>query len=205
MQHSETVKQLSAAFVKAQRMVEGAKKDKANPFFKSTYADLESVWEACRTALTANDLGVIQFPISSEAGVGVETVLVHASGEWMSEGYVLPFPVGKGGEVKVDAQAGCSCITYARRYALAALMGVCPEDDDGNAATAASRDAKQVAVARLKNASEQGLTAYKKAWQDIGQEMRQAIGPQVHEGFKATAAAVKETSVNGEAHAAAAV
>lgn len=62
MQHSEQLNELGAALAKAQAAVRGAKKDANNPFFKSTYADLASVWEACREALTSNGLSVVQFP-----------------------------------------------------------------------------------------------------------------------------------------------
>lgn len=199
MNRSETIKSLAAAFVKAQRQVEGARKDSANPYFKSKYADLGSVWDACREALQANGLAVAQFPIASEAGVGVETVLLHESGEWMGEKLILPFPVGKDGVSKEDAQAGGSCITYARRYALAAIMGVCPEDDDGNAAADASRRLREKAVRLLEPEAKKGLSSYKAAWQTLSPDMRQAVGVKQHEAFVGMARDVKE---NGHATAA---
>lgn len=130
MKQSESIAALSAALAKAQGQVGGAKKDSANPHFKSKYADLASCWEACREALSQNDLAIIQAP--GEAGGGVvemTTMLVHKSGEYISERLTIPL-------AKVDAQGYGSAITYARRYALTSFVGIAPEDDDGNAAVA---------------------------------------------------------------------
>lgn len=129
MNRSDSIAALSAALAKAQSEMAGAAKDKTNPHFKSAYADLASVWEACRTALTKNGMAILQ-PVSAEdAKVTVTTILTHSSGEWIS------------GELTMTAQQNTpqgigSCITYARRYALSAMVGVAPEDDDGNAASA---------------------------------------------------------------------
>ncbi len=132
MNKSESVAELAAALAKAQGQMKGAIKDSANPFFKSKYADLASVVEAIRAAFSANGLSYIQTVEPSEKDeVRVETTLLHASGEWISCG-VLSLPVSK-----VDAQGYGSALTYARRYSLSAAVGVAPEDDDGNAASAA--------------------------------------------------------------------
>lgn len=132
MNKSESVAGLAAALAKAQGQMKGAIKDSANPFFKSKYADLASVVEAIRAAFSANGLSYIQTVEPSEKDeVRVETTLLHSSGEWISCG-VLSLPVSK-----VDAQGYGSALTYARRYSLSAAVGVAPEDDDGNAASAA--------------------------------------------------------------------
>lgn len=132
MNKSESVAGLAAALAKAQGQMKGAIKDSANPFFKSKYADLASVVEAIRAAFSTNGLSYIQTVEPSEKDeVRVETTLLHASGEWISCG-VLSLPVSK-----VDAQGYGSALTYARRYSLSAAVGVAPEDDDGNAASAA--------------------------------------------------------------------
>lgn len=130
MDMSPTIASIAEAMSKAQAKVEGAVKGKANPAFKgSKYADLQSVWDACREALTGNGIAVVQFPGDCVDGrVFMTTILTHSSGEWMRE--TLSIPLGK-----VDAQGYGSAITYARRYALAAIAGVSPEDDDGNAAS----------------------------------------------------------------------
>ena len=131
MLRSENLNELGAALAKAQGAIEGAIKDTANPFFKTKYADLSSVWDACRQQLTVNGLSIVQTPTEAENGIGVETMLIHASGQWLSNTFTMPVS-------KADAQGVGSAITYARRYALAAMVGVAPEDDDGNAATKAA-------------------------------------------------------------------
>lgn len=131
MQTSESIKELAGAMAKAQAIMAGAAKDKTNPAFRSKYADLASVWEACREALTKHGLSVVQATATSERQeVVVVTRLMHLSGEWMESTLALPV-------IKNDAQGFGSALTYARRYALAAMVGVAPEEDDGNAATAA--------------------------------------------------------------------
>lgn len=130
MERSESIAALSAALAKAQGQIEGAKKDSANPHFKSRYADLASCWDACREALSKNGLAVIQAPGEAAEGlVEMTTLLTHESGEWISERLTIPL-------AKVDAQGYGSAVTYARRYALTAMVGIAPEDDDGNAAVA---------------------------------------------------------------------
>ena len=127
MNQSESINELASALSKAQGQLEGAKKDKANPFFRSVYADLSSVWDACRQALSSNGLSIIQSPEEAESGIAIETMMVHSSGQWVKSRYTMPVS-------KMDAQAVGSAITYARRYALASIVGIAPEDDDGNAA-----------------------------------------------------------------------
>jgi len=128
MKHSEQINEIATALAKAQRQMKGAKKDSANPFFKSKYADLASVAGACLDQLNDHGIAVVQPPSTLEDGkVNVETMLVHSSGQWMSETLsVKPKDDGP--------QAMGSVITYLRRYALAAFAGVAPEDDDAEAA-----------------------------------------------------------------------
>lgn len=129
MQKSEQINELATALAKAQASVKAALKDHSNPFFKSKYADLSSVWEACRKALSENGLSVSQLPSTGEGqAVGLETMLLHSSGQWLSEKMTAPV-------AKWDAQGIGSAITYLRRYALAAMVGVvADEDDDGEKA-----------------------------------------------------------------------
>lgn len=132
MERSESIAAIAAALATAQGAMEGAKKDSKNPFFNSSYADLASVWDACRKELSANGIAVIQTPKSScgENGtvVTVGTLLAHSSGEWVYEEL-------SAAPTKDDPQGIGSCITYLRRYGLSAFVGVAPEDDDGNAAS----------------------------------------------------------------------
>lgn len=125
---SEGIGKLADALAKAQAEVAGASKDRENPHFKSKYADLASVWDACRVALSKNGLAVVQLAESDGDKAAVVTILTHASGEWIKGRIVLK-------PMKADAQGVGSALTYGRRYGLAAMVGVAPEDDDGNAAS----------------------------------------------------------------------
>ena len=124
MNKSESIAALSAALSKAQGEMRGAVKDSANPFFKSRYADLASVIEAAREPLAKNGLAVIQ--LINETG-GVETVLTHSSGEWISSTIQLTPKTN-------SPQDAGSCITYARRYSYAAIVGLAQVDDDAETA-----------------------------------------------------------------------
>lgn len=118
---------LFAAVAKAQGEIEGAKKDSTNPHFKSKYADLASARAAVQGPLSKNGLALIQWPRTVNNGVEIETWLGHASGQYMSGTLCMPC-------AKMDAHGVGSAITYGRRYALMAVTGVAPEDDDGNGA-----------------------------------------------------------------------
>ena len=127
---SESIANLAKALSIVQGKLTYAKKDSANPFFKSKYADLESVWDACRDLLSANGLAVVQLPGEYfEGTMALTTIITHSSGEWISQQMSLPV-------TKPDAQGAGSALTYMRRYALAAVVGVVQADDDGNAASA---------------------------------------------------------------------
>ena len=102
MNQSESIAKLATALSIVQGKLSHAKKDSANPFFKSKYADLESVWDACRDLLAANGLSVMQFPGEFVDGtMSLNTVLTHSSGEYMS--YLMSVPV-----TKPDAQGAGS-------------------------------------------------------------------------------------------------
>lgn len=128
MTRSDTIAQLAAALSKAQGAIKAAAKDNTNPHFKSKYADLASVWDACREPLAKNELAVIQLPSVSDGQVHVVTLLTHSSGEWISE--TLDFSLASD-----TPQAIGSTITYGRRYGLSAMVGVAPDDDDDGEAT----------------------------------------------------------------------
>lgn len=132
MTQSDTINELATALAKAQGQMSGAAKDAANPFFKSKYADLASVWDACRTPLATNGLAVVQSPSVSDLRVTVETLLIHTSGQWIRNSLSCL--------IKEDSpQVIGSATTYLRRYALQSLVGVAPEDDDGEAAEGRSK------------------------------------------------------------------
>lgn len=135
---SERIDLLATALSKAQGEIKAASKDSKNPFFKSSYADLASIWDACREPLSKNGLAVIQMPEQTESsGIAIETLLTHSSGQWISNKFIMP--VGK-----LDAQGVVSSITYARRTSLAAFVGVAPKDDSDDDGNKACRDDKQI-------------------------------------------------------------
>lgn len=125
---SDSISKIALALSKAQAKMTAAKRTAENPFFKSKYADLNSVWESLRGPLSEQELAVVQTPIEDEKGIAIITTLAHSSGEWFrSKMYIAP--------KARDAQSIGSAITYARRYALSAITGAAPDDDDdGNGA-----------------------------------------------------------------------
>tara|TARA_R110002096_G_scaffold65403_1_gene159291 strand:+ start:221 stop:751 length:531 start_codon:yes stop_codon:yes gene_type:complete len=125
MQRSESIKEIACALNKAQGEMSGAKKKADNPFFKKPYADMTSVVDAVRGPFCENGLSYSQFPFFEDGKVGVETLLMHNSGEWLMCTLLLPI-------TKQDPQAAGSAITYAKRYALQSMAGIPSEDDDGN-------------------------------------------------------------------------
>ena len=131
LNQSESIANLALALSIVQGKMSHAVKDSANPFFKSKYADLESVWDACRSLLSENGLAVMQFPglyTDHDKSMSLTTIISHKSGEYISQEMSVPMS-------KVDAQGAGSCISYMRRYSLAAVCGVVQADDDGNAAS----------------------------------------------------------------------
>lgn len=149
MNKSESIQNLAVALSAFQGVLAGAKKTADNPFYKSKYADLGQIWETVRELLAKNGLSVCQVSVPSDSGtVAVETILMHASGEWISGITTLNL-------VKNDPQGAGSAITYARRYGLAAILGVHQEDDDANShikkpESPELKKAKAQAKARLK-------------------------------------------------------
>lgn len=168
MEKSESIKELSAALAKAQGQMRGALKDSNNPYFKSKYADLASVVEAIREPFATNGLSYVQIAHDAESAVKIETVIMHSSGEWMSLG-VFSVPV-----TKDDAQGYGSAGTYCRRYSLM-LVGVAPEDDDGNAAAAAKPKAFEKPHKPTDGAVE-GLPEDEQTWvHDISNDVRKLL------------------------------
>lgn len=127
MSQSETINELAAALSKAQGEMQAAIKDKINPFFKSSYADLGSVWDAARPVLSKHGLSIMQTTEVGADGVKIlmVTTLLHSSGQWAKS--FLPLLPAKN-----DNQGIGASLTYLRRYALSAIVGVvCDDDDDG--------------------------------------------------------------------------
>lgn len=127
MNHSEQINEIMEALSKAQSEMTHAVKDTSNPFFKSKYADLGAVWDACRGPLSKNGLAVTQIVNQEGEKPTLITLLGHQSGQWIKS--VMQLPIQKPGPQEIG-----SCITYCRRYSLAALVGVYQDDDDAEAA-----------------------------------------------------------------------
>jgi hypothetical protein len=128
MIQTPSIAELAVALAKAQASMQPALTDSENPHFHSRYASLAAVWEACREPLTTHGLSVLQPVQADGAKVTVTTLLVHSSGEWISEALTVTAQTA-------TPQGIGSAITYGRRYGLAAMVGIAPDDDDGNEAS----------------------------------------------------------------------
>ena len=135
MKQSESITDLATALCLAQAEMGGASKDSNNPFFKSSYADLTSVIKVIKEPFYKYGLSFVQLPVTSAGGngVGVSTMLMHKSGQWLQGEYLLPMD-------KVTPQGAGAAITYARRYALQSLVGIPSVDDDGELAMYRNED-----------------------------------------------------------------
>jgi hypothetical protein len=124
MNKSESIKNLGIALAKFQGDIKNPENTAINPAWKSKYAPLSEILNLVRPLLSKHGLSLFQMPINSENGVGVTTTLLHESGEWIeTDPLILKLE-------KQNAQGAGSCITYARRYSLSAVLGISSEDDD---------------------------------------------------------------------------
>ncbi len=133
MKTSSAIDKLAPALTKAQGEIKNATKSAVNPHFKNRYVPLDEMIPVCKEALNANGISFVQGAEQSESGevLHLSTMLLHTSGQFIESTLTMR-------PVKADPQGIGSCITYARRYALAAICGVASEDDDdGNAASQA--------------------------------------------------------------------
>jgi len=123
---SDDIDKLAKALANAQSEIKGALASSVNPFFKSNYADLDTVIKSCFPQLTKNGLSIIQGNDVCEKGsFYVTTMLLHESGQWIRSKLKMPI-------TKPDAQGVGATITYARRFSLSAMVGIAQTDDDGN-------------------------------------------------------------------------
>lgn len=135
MKHSDSITALAAALVKAQAEMPSIAKDATNPAFRSKFASLDGIVSTVRPVLAKHGLALVQggaMPHTDENSAvkafHVETMLVHTSGEWLSNAVLIPLG-------KQDPQGAGSALTYGRRYSLAALLSLATdEDDDANSA-----------------------------------------------------------------------
>ena len=159
MKSSESIKNLALALTKAQSQMTGASRSASNPFFKSKYANLEEVINTVKVPFAEVGLSFLQFPVSADGFAGVETIILHESGEFISNEFMLKCS-------KADPQGMGSAITYARRYGLQSACGIPSEDDDGNAASAPM--SKQRAIDILTQAID--IKSLQAAWKSIASE-----------------------------------
>lgn len=133
---SEQITLIAKALVKAQTSMSNAVKSASNPFFKSKYADINAVREACIPALNENGICAMQPTVEMNGKPFVKTLLIHESGEWIA-GYTEIICAKQN-----DAQSHGSGLSYARRYGLQSMVNLGSEDDDGNAAVKPKADTK---------------------------------------------------------------
>jgi hypothetical protein len=157
MEMSESLTEIGVALSKFQGEVNNVSKDKSGYGYK--YADLAQILDVVRPLLAKHGLSVIQMPGKSDSGVTVSTMVLHTSGQWIKSETELPMDSA----AKMSAaQAAGSVITYARRYALAAALGIAQEDDD------AKKPESGYEVANKVVAASQGRTAKpKKDWPEF--------------------------------------
>ena len=130
MNKSESIQLLASALSKAQAEMPAIKFDSKNPFLKNDYASLGAIIAGARPVLAKHGLSVSQLTFGEDGVAGVETVLMHTSGEWISSSISMPIGEEKG---KSSAQVAGSIVTYLRRYSLASILGIySDEDGDGN-------------------------------------------------------------------------
>jgi hypothetical protein len=192
MKMSETIGQIAAALSKAQGAIEDATKTGLNPAFKSKYADLAAVRAVIREPLAKNDLAIVQGPRRADGGVEVETMLIHKSGEWISESVFIPV-------TKWDAHGHGSGITYGRRYGIMSILCIATEDDDGNSAVekggpAAPKRKADVDVDALleagHTASLGGMKSLSEWYQKLTEDQRNAMPTEIKTALKGKATAV---------------
>lgn len=143
---SQETKEIDIAIVKLQSILPPAPKDSVNPHFKSRYADFASCKATAQPHMTACGLAVIQTIVMTDGHVGVQSRLIHVSGQWY-QGTVFCIPRS------VDAQGVGAAATYLKRYGFCALIGlVAEEDDDGNASSKGTQKLKEMQQERQRQA-----------------------------------------------------
>jgi hypothetical protein len=125
VKHSQSIAKLAPALVAAQEELKAVAKDASNPHFNSKFASLNAIIAEVRPVLAKHGLASVQGALddAATAGLSVETMLIHSSGEWISGGVHLPLQ-------KADPQGAGAAMTYGRRFGLSALLSLATEDDD---------------------------------------------------------------------------
>lgn len=177
MKMSDTIGEIATALSAAQGEIQDAMKGSLNPHFKSKYADLAAIRTVIREPLSKHGLSIVQLPRAHSSHVEVETIIMHKSGEFISE--TLNMPVSK-----QDAHGIGSAITYARRYGMSAVLCIATDDDDGNAAVEknAPRVVRQRSDAEAeelynaaRHAANEGSDKLRSFWSELSGEKRSLL------------------------------
>lgn len=154
---------IALALAKAQAEMENAAKDASNPAFRSSYATLAAVRNACIPQLSKNEIAVVQVPstrLENGAWIAViRTEFIHSSDQWFAGTLEMPVTGRNAG----DAQGVGSALSYARRYSLSAMAGISQEDDDANAGSGKSVDQMFEKPAYRPSKTEQAKSLLKKS------------------------------------------
>lgn len=151
MRTSDQIEKVAAAIVAAQKEMGNAVKDSKNPFFKSTYADLNAIREVILPVAAKYELAVLQLPATQDGKNYIETVILHSSGQFLAA--MDEVVVSK----QNDPQSKLAAQTYTRRGSLQASFNIGSEDDDGN--TASGRKAEDSKPADKPAARSSGFRA----------------------------------------------
>ena len=147
-QMSASIEKLAEALSAAQGQMTNATKNSTNPHFKSRYADLAAVIDCSKEALAKNGLSIVQIPSGKPPFVQVTTMLMHKTGQYIT------------GEITLKSRSDSpqdmgSAITYAKRYALSAMLNIAADDDDDGNASSKTAPAQQYTPRPTQKTSDQ--------------------------------------------------
>lgn len=163
MNSSSSIVEISKALLQAQSKMGAATKGASNPYYKSRYADLNSVIEACKEHLNSAGIAVLQPVMSDETGDYIVTTLVHTSGEFLTSRMKIK------SSKENDSQAFGSAISYSRRYSLQSMLFIPAEDDDAESTMVRQKPSKSPSVALQPVSTEEELS---KASKSLGVEVK---------------------------------
>lgn len=169
---SDSINELVSALAKAQGKIMAANKDSCNPYYNSKFADLNSVWNACRIPLSENGLAVIQTQEKIEDQLSLVTTLAHSSGQFIKS--YLPIELPDANDVELNKYGKPvkrnrlhvlgGIITYLRRYGLCSIVGIVSDEDlDGNEMNQTDNNQKNIKT----NSSQQNTNAQKVNVKDV--------------------------------------
>lgn len=164
MNKSASIANLALALCDAQKEMPVALFDSKNPFLSNKYASLGAVIETTKPIMTKFGLSISQFPAERDGRVGVTTILMHSSGEWLEQDCYLPVEKEKGVN---EAQVAGRNITYLRRYGWASVLGAYADaDTDGNSINASESAAANEMVKKVMDAVDEHKIESKRNWSD---------------------------------------